>query len=214
MRNRLIAICALLALAAIRSESATTPNYVYQYNYVGPNFVGNAGVVTVSLTFSALLKPSTSYSGLPASTTSARINVTFANPLGNFSLPVQSFAVSTDAAGNIAAWSIAADANNLNRGYPQVGTDRAIQSVNTLSTAVPLPGQIKTHAASDAASVTNYFASCAGMKGCLLASNGQPYLSLFAGAVTTGGGKWTVSRMPASGGGSGGSSGGGRLAPL
>lgn len=195
--------------AATPAGAATT---VYNYTYSGPAFAGNSGNISVTLSLTSLLKVSTVYSGLPAGTVSATIKVTSPTAAGNFSLPVQTFAISTDAGGRITDWAIAADANNLGKQVPSEGSDHFASTVNTLSQSAALPRPGLSRIASDQASVTIYYESCAGILWCKV-SNGQPYVAVFNGAVSNATGSWTVTKSTAGGGcgssGSGGCGGGG-----
>lgn len=213
MRNYRAVMGLLAGLASVAlGGGAAQATYAYTYAYTGPAFVANAGNVSMTLTLPAPLSGSTSYSGLPPGTTVATIKVTSTNPNGNFSLPVSNFAITTDASGNIASWSIWSNSSNISGAFPQSGTSHMAESVNTLSTTVPLPYGVKTHSATDFASIITDYKSCVGVSGCTISSTGQPMVTVYSGVETGAVGKWTLTRFVVGsgcGGGTGGSGGGG-----
>ncbi len=186
------AAAAALILLAANAVAGTA--YTYTYAYTGPHFAGSSGYISVAITVPALLTPSSTYSGLPPGTSAANIRVWAPVAAGNFSLPVQTFAVSTDSAGNIASWIIQADSNNLTKTVPLVGTDHFASSTNTLSTTVTLPRAGMTRTSADQSWLITYYKSCTGVSGCWVSSGGQPYVTAFSGIVSPAVGKWTVTK--------------------
>jgi len=184
----LLACAALAAPVASQAGAASA----YTYTYSGPQFTGGTAHLAIALTVPAKLTPSTTYSGLPPGTTGATITVTTNTGATVFSVPLQTFAVSTDSAGNIASWFLFSDSNNLTTTFPAVGTDHQAYSINTLSTTVPIPGGVTGHYAYDQATIIIDYASCVGVSGCQLAGNGQPYVEPFAGIVNPASGTWKV----------------------
>jgi hypothetical protein len=190
-----IKTCGLLAgLAA--TVMASAPGFAasaYTYTYTGPDFTGQTAHLVITLTVPNPLAPSTTYSGLPTGTTNATIAVAGATGVGAFSLPIGTFAVSTDGGGNIASWFILADSNVASGPAPLTDIDHQAYSINTLSTTVPIPGGITGHFAYDQATVVDFYSTCAGVPGCVLAGNGQPYVSAYGGIVNPAAGTWKAS---------------------
>jgi hypothetical protein len=185
MRSRLVlGVAALATLAA--SSHAVQASVIYSYtapllfsNEPG----GNNSTLTIEFTTAVPLAPSTVYTALPGDTLSSTFTVSgsaYTLGINFFTLPIQYFGVNTDSAGTIAAWDIFAELNGL-LGIPPTATGRDIQAytINSLSTAVPLPGSQTQRLAYEQAAVTDFYASCVGVPGCTLAGNGQPYVNRF-----------------------------------
>jgi hypothetical protein len=170
------------------------------YTYTAPLLFsnepgGNNSTLTIEFTTAAPLAASTIYTALPGDTLSSSVTVSSAYTLGNYTLPMQLFEVNTDSAGTIAAWYIFSEANTT-LGIPPTMTGRDIQAytINSLSTAVPMPQPVNQPLAYDQATIVDFFASCVGVPGCTLAGNDQPYVYRFD-AITPNPdslGSWTV----------------------
>ena len=195
MLKTLVAIVTVFALS-ISAQAATT------YTYTGPTFTGGTDHVSVSFTTAAPLAPSTSYldpatAGVTASSVSV---VGPTGPLLNFTLPVTTFQVHTDAVGAIDSWFIFGDLNTLAGTAPTMtGTDWQAYTMNTL---VFIPGSdiggvglVTGPYDYDQATKTTFYTSCTGAPaGCTLAGNGQPYVGNYSGIInpsnTSGGAPW------------------------
>jgi hypothetical protein len=120
MLKTLLAIVAVVGLF-VPAQAAT--NYTYTYN--GPTFVGGADHVAVSFTTAAPLAPSTSYlDQAAAGVIASSVSVVGPNgPLVNFTLPVTTLQVHTDAAGAIDSWFVFGEFNTL------TGTARRIRRI-------------------------------------------------------------------------------------
>lgn len=210
MLKTFIASVAVLALS-ISAQAATT----YTYTYNGPTFSGGTDHVSVSFTTGAPLAPSTSYidqtsAGVSASSVSV---VGPTGPLVNFTLPVTTFQVHTDATGAIDSWFIFGDFNTLAGTAPTMtGTDWQAYTMNTL-VFIPgsdIPGAVGLVTGNydyDQGTETTFYASCTGAPaGCTLAGNGQPYVGNYSGIInpsnTSGAAPWwsattkTITRRP------------------
>ncbi len=199
MLKTFIASVAVLALS-ISAQAATT----YTYTYNGPTFSGGTDHVSVSFTTGAPLAPSTSYidqtsAGVSASSVSV---VGPTGPLVNFTLPVTTFQVHTDATGAIDSWFIFGDFNTLAGTAPTMtGTDWQAYTMNTL-VFIPgsdIPGAVGLVTGNydyDQGTETTFYASCTGAPaGCTLAGNGQPYVGNYSGIINpsnTSGAWWNV----------------------
>jgi hypothetical protein len=137
------------------------------------------------------------YTALPADTLAATVTDSSTYSLGNFTLPVQIFELNTDSAGAIAAWDIWSDMNTLVGTPPTMtGRDTQAYTINSVSTAVPIPEGVTGRYAYEQATVTDFYASCAGVPGCVLAGDGQPYVSRFGAITNPSLGAWTVTTIP------------------
>jgi hypothetical protein len=107
--------------------------------------------------------------------------------------------VNTDSSGTIRAWYIFSEMSALFGIAPTItGRDIQAYTINSLSTAVPIPGTVTQRLAYDQSSVVDFYASCVGVPGCNLAGNGQPYVSRLD-AITPNPdslGSWTVTDVP------------------
>lgn len=193
---------AAIAVVALFAPAQAATNYTYTYN--GPTFTGGTDHVAVSFTTAAPLAPSTSYlDQVSASVTASSVSVVGPNgPLVNFTLPVTTFQVHTDAAGAIDSWFVFGDFNNLAGSAPTMtGTDWQAYTMNTL-VFIPgsdIPGAVGLVTGQydyDQATETTFYTSCSGAPaGCTLAGNGQPYVSNYSGIINpsnTSGAWWNV----------------------
>lgn len=179
------------------SQAATS----YTYTYDGPNFTGSTDRVAVSFTTGAPLAPSKSYlAQTDAGVTASSVSVVGPNgPLVNFTLPVTTFQIHTNANGAIDSWFIFGDKNTLSGTAPTMtGTDWQAYTMNTL---VFIPGSdigaatITGNYDYDQATETTFYTSCTGISGCTLAGNGQPYVGNYSGIINpsnTSGSWWNV----------------------
>ena len=191
----IVAVCAL----SVSAQAANT----YTYTYNGPTFLGGTDHVSVSFTTGAPLAPSTSYlNQTSAGVTASSVSVVGpTGPLVNFTLPVTTFQVHTDAVGAIDSWYIFGEFKTLAGAPPTMtGTDWQAYTMNTL---VFIPGSdiggtglVTGHYDYDQATETTFYASCTGAPaGCTLAGNGQPYVGNYSGIINpsnTSGSWWNV----------------------
>lgn len=185
----------------------TGPNYpAYTYNGTTPTTPDN--YLAISFETTNPLAPSTSYLSLAsAGVTNDSVTVENANnvPLPSFSLPITTFQVHTNAAGAIDSWYIFGEAKSLAGSAPTMtGTDIQAYSMNTL-TFIPgsniqgAVGLVTGHYAYDQATVTTFYTLCAGISGCVLAGDGQPYVSNYSGIINpsnTGASNWVSASAP------------------
>lgn len=193
---------AVLALSASLSGLVAAAGVTYSYQ--GPNFTGASDHVSVSFTTSAPLAAGRSYlSQADALVTGS--SVTVVSPSGvktNFSLPVTTFQLHTNASGQIDSWFIFGGFSSLSGMAPAMtGTDRQAYTMNTLvfipGSDVPgATGLVTGPYAYDQATETQFYASCAAAPaGCTLAGNGQPYVGVYSGIINpskTSGSWWSV----------------------
>jgi hypothetical protein len=192
-----MALAALITIAATSLAGAAKASVTYTYTAplldVYPP--GNSATLTVEFTTGVPLSPGTVYTALPADTLASTMTVSSTHGLGNFTLPVQIFDLNTDSAGTIAAWFIWSDVNTL-LGIPPTmtgrGRDTQAYTINSLSDAVPFPPGVSLPVNYDQATVTDFYTSCAGVPGCVLAGDGQPYVSRFSGITNPSVGTWAV----------------------
>ncbi len=198
MLRTLFAIVAVV-VTSVSAQAATS----YTYTYTGPTFTGGTDHVSVSFTTAAPLSASTSYlDQASAGVTASSVTVVGpTGPLVNFTLPVTTFQVHTDAAGAIDSWFILGDFSTLSGTAPTMtGTHWQAYTMNTL---VFIPGSdiggvgLVTGAYDyDQATETTFYASCTGAPaGCTLAGNGQPYVGNYSGMINpsnTNGSWWNV----------------------
>lgn len=198
LRTFIVSLTAF-ALSISAADAATT----YTYTYNGPTFTGGTDHVSVSFTTAAPLAPSTSYlTQASAGVTASSVSVVGpTGPLVNFTLPVTTFQVHTDAAGAIDSWFVFGDANTLAGTAPTMtGTDWQAYTMNTL---VFIPGSdiggvglVTGPYDYDQATQTTFYSSCTGAPaGCTLAGNGQPYVGNYSGIINpsnTSGSWWNV----------------------
>jgi hypothetical protein len=200
MKSRLgLTVAAMLCVAAPANADTFT------YTYTAPLLFssdpgGNNSTLTIEFTTVAPLAPSTVYTALPGDTLSSSFTVSSAYSLGNYTMPMQTFEVNTDSAGTIAAWYIFSEVRSTLVGIPPTMTGRDIQAytINSLSTAVPMPQPLTQSLAYDQATIVDFYASCVGVPGCTLAGDGQPYVYRFD-AITPNPdslGSWTVTDVP------------------
>ncbi|MBI1765514.1 MAG: putative Ig domain-containing protein [Acidobacteria bacterium] len=208
MKTRFLLMIAWLLLA-VPAFAATT------YTYNGPAFTSGTDHVSVSFTVNAPLAPSTSYLSLTAAgVTSSSVSVVGpGGVLTGFVLPVTTFQIHTDAAGNIDSWFIFGGKNTLTGVAPtSTGTDWQAYTMNTMAfipgTGVPGVNQsslVTGHYNYDQATRITFYATCAGAPaGCTLAGNGQPYVGEYSGIINpanTSGSWWVVTTDNGSGGG-------------
>lgn len=192
-------VLALLGLAVTESQATTT------YTYKGPDFLGLTNSLSVSFTTSAPLANSTSYlTTTAAGVTQGAVTVVDANgvALPGFSLPIFTLQVHTNAGGAIDSWYIAGNGINYSGVAPTMsGTFYQAYTMNTLQ-FIPgsdIPGSVGLVTGAydyDQATETTYYSSCANAPaGCVLAGNGQPYISNYGGIINpanTSGASWTV----------------------
>ena len=187
MKTKLIALITFFLLS-VPAFAATT------YTYNGPTFRGGTDHVSVSFTTNAPLAPLTSYLSLAAAgVTSSSVSVVGpSGALTGFTLPVTTFQLHTDSAGNIDAWFIFGERNTLSGTAPTAtGTDWQAYTMNTMAfipgTGVPGVNQsslVTGHYNYDQATRTTFYASCTGAPaGCTLAGNGQPYVGEYSGII-------------------------------
>jgi hypothetical protein len=187
MKTSLISIIACLLLA-VPAFAATT------YTYDGPTFAGGTDHVSVTFTTNAPLAPSTSYMSLAAAgvTSSSISAVGPSGVLTGFILPITTFQIHTDSAGNIDAWFIFGEKKNLSGVSPTMtGTDWQAYTMNTLvfipGTGVPGVNQstlVTGHYNYDQATRVTFYSSCTSAPaGCTLAGNGQPYVGEYSGII-------------------------------
>ena len=196
---------ALVVLASITASSLSVQAASVTYTYTGPLLIsnqpgGNNSTLTIQFTTAAPLVSSTVYTTLPGDTLSSTLTVSSAYTLGNFTLPIQTFNVNTDSAGTIRAWYIVSEMSNLLGNAPTMtGRDIQAYTINSLSTAVPVPQVLNgLRTAHDQATIVDFYASCGGVPGCDLAGNGQPFVYRFD-AITPSPdslGSWTVTAAP------------------
>jgi hypothetical protein len=195
----------LLSLMLLIGISKSVQAAPVTYTYQGPSFFSATDHLSVSFTTSAPLAANRSYlSQADAQVTASSVTVVGVNgPLTNFTLPVTTFQVHTNASGQIDAWYIFGDFNSLAGLAPTMtGTDRQAYTMNTL-TFIPgsdIPGATGLVTGPydyDQATDTQFYASCNGAPtGCTLAGNGQPYLGIYSGIINpsnTSGSSWTAS---------------------
>lgn len=187
MKARLAFIAACL-LWAVPALAATT------YTYDGPAFTGRTDHVRVTFTTNAPLAPLTSYMS-PAAAGVTDSSVSVVGPGGvltGFTLPITTFQVHTDSAGNIDSWFIFGGKNSLVGTAPtSTGTDWQAYTMNTMAfipgTGVPGVNQsslVTGHYNYDQATRITFYASCTGAPaGCTLAGNGQPYVGEYSGII-------------------------------
>jgi hypothetical protein len=196
----------VLGVAALLSLCATAAKAEMVYTYTGPLLISNEpggdnSTLTIQFTTAAPLAPSTVYTALPGDTLSSTVTVSSAYALGNFTLPMmQAFEVNTDSTGTIGAWYIFAEVSTLVGAFPTAtGRDIQAYTINSLSTAVPIPQVLNgLRTAHDQATIVDFYASCVGVPGCNLAGDGQPFVYRFD-AITTSPdtlGSWTVTNVP------------------
>ena len=108
-------------------------------------------------------------------------------PIALSNLQVHTNATASATFPGIDAWYIAGDVSSLTGAVPtQAGVFYQAYTTNTLA-FVPgsdVPGAVGLATggfASDQATKTSFYASCAGVPGCTLAVNGQPYASSYGG---------------------------------
>jgi hypothetical protein len=183
------AACVLVLPALPASAAQQAASSSYTYSYAGPAFGPGLGNVTISITTTAPLAAATAYTTLPAG---AYGTIDVHAGANSFSLPLSTAELNTDANGNIAAWFIITDRNNFTNTTPYQGRDYQAYSLNSLSTAVPLPAGVTGHYANDQGTIIDFYTSCAGIAGCVLAGNGQPYVPRYGNHVVTGAGTWTL----------------------
>ena len=197
------AVC--VAVLTSSSLALATP---LTYTYSGPDFVGSTDRLVVSFTTTTALAGEHSYMSLAdAGVTSASITVEGAQgALPNFTLPLSTFELHTNAAGNIDAWFVFGEVNTL-AGNPPVSSGIDWQAY-TMNTMAFIPGSdvagatnlVTGHYMYDQATQTQFYASCTGAPaGCTLAGNGQPYVSLYSGIINpsnTSSASWSVSSVP------------------
>jgi hypothetical protein len=178
----------LLGAAAL-AQAATT----YTYTYTGPNMSSGDHLV-ITFTTSAPLAPSKSYIS-KASAAVLTDSISVVSPAGsllpNFSLPLSTFQIHSDANGNIDAWDLLGDVNNLTSGSPMSGTDWQAYSINTLK-FIPgsdIPGAVGLVTGPydyEQATEITFYTSCglapAGSS-CQLAGNGQPYVGNYSAII-------------------------------
>lgn len=195
-------IAASLALAGLPLAALAAP---VTYTYTGPNFYAATEHLVITVTTAAPLAPSRSYlTQAAAGVTASEVKVVMASgaTVTNFSLPVLTLQLHTNAAGAIDAWYIFGGFNTLAGNAPvMTGVDRQAYTMNTLA-FIPgsdIPGSVGLVTgpyAYDQATETNFYASCVGAPaGCTLAGNGQPYVSTYGRIINpalTSGASWTV----------------------
>jgi hypothetical protein len=187
----------LAALATLAASSHAQASVVYTYTaplqFTTP--AGNNSTLTIEFTTAAPLAPSTEYTALPGDTLSSSFTVSSSYAPGNFTLPIQIFDVNTDSTGTIAAWYIWSDVST----HPGIPSTREFQAytINSLSTAVPIPQGVNGRVAYDQATVLDFYNSCVGVPGCISGiqgANAYNYVEPFS-AITPNPdslGSWTV----------------------
>jgi hypothetical protein len=189
-----------VGLTAIATIGATglidTAQASVTYTYTAPLLndfpTGNTTTLSIDFTTAAPLSPSTVYTAPPADTLASAMTVSSTYALGNFTLPLQIFEVNTNSTGAIAAWYIWTDVNTLVGTPPTMtGRDTGAYTINSLSVAVPIPQGVTGRYDYEQATVTDFYASCAGVPGCVLAGDGQPYVGRFSAITNPSLGAWT-----------------------
>ncbi|MDD5271199.1 MAG: Ig domain-containing protein [Methylovulum sp.] len=196
----------LLAPFMLCMSALAYGNTVYTYN--GPNFTGLGDHLSISFATSTPLLPSKSYiTQASANVVSGYVSVLNANGIvPGLNVPIETFQVHTDSAGNIDAWDILGGSNNLTGQAPTMqGTDTQAYSMNTL-VFIPgsdIPGAIGLVTGAynyEQATIINFYSSCANAPvgaNCTLAGNGQPYASSYGGIINpahTDGSWWQISQ--------------------
>lgn len=185
-----LAATTLLGLSVAAAQAASTTTTMYSYTYAGPAFKGG-GNVAVSFTVPSPLGKSAVYSGLPTGTYVGTISLVAPSAASDFSLTIQTFALATDANGNILSWAIGATSSNLGKGVPATGSTHLLWSIDTHAKPLPLPNGSDDATVDDWATTTNYYRSCTGVAGCTV-HDGQPSVVTYSAQALGGGGKWTM----------------------
>jgi|GEM_PF-3761345 len=196
----------LLAPLLLSATAVSYANTIYSYN--GPNFTGLSDHLSISFTTSTPLQPNKSY----ITTASANVvtgYVAVMNASGivqGLNLPLSTFQVHTDSAGNIDAWDILGDISNLVNNAPIMqGSHLQAYSINTLA-FIPgsdIPGAVGLVTGAydyEQGTINAFYSSCAlapvGVN-CTLAGNGQPYSYSYSGIINpshTNGSWWQVTQ--------------------
>lgn len=182
----------------------------YTYKYVGPTFSRGTDHIEVTFTTSAPLAPSKSY----LDTATANVisgNLSVVGPTGvvsGLTIPFSNYfqlhtnATASAATPGIDAWYIWTDSSTLKGAPPTMtGVDNQAYTMNTMAF---IPGSDIPHAGIslvtgpynyDQATITTFYASCAGITPCYLAGNGQPYNTNYSGIINpanTSAASWTL----------------------
>jgi Putative Ig domain len=197
----------IAAIGMVVSATAAMAD-TYTYKYVGPAFSAGTDHIEISFTTSAPLAPSASYlSTTQAGVISGSINVVGPNgSVNGFPISLNTFQLLTNAQASattpgIVAWDLLGDQNTLTGLAPTMtGVDYQAYSINTLA-GIPganVPGAVGLVTGAydyEQATIVAFYSSCAGVSGCALAGNGQPYASQYGGIINpsnTSASAWTL----------------------
>jgi hypothetical protein len=178
-----LALAAPATLAASGHAVQASVIYTYTAPLLFTDPAPNNSTLTIKFTTAAPLAPSTVYTALPGDTLSSTFTVSSSYAPGNFTLPIQIFDANTDSAGAIAAWYIFSDVSTTFLGGSPASRDIQAYTMNSLSTAVPIPQGLTGRYAYDQATITDFYYSCVGVPGCnpggWIGGSGQPYVGVF-----------------------------------
>jgi hypothetical protein len=195
------AVFACLLSAAAHADT-------YTYKYVGPTFRGGTDHVEVAFTTSTPLAPSKSFiDQVSANVITGGLSVVGPNGVvAGMQLPLSTFQIHTNSTASatvpgIDSWDLLGDISNLSGLAPTMtGVHYQAYTMNTLA-FIPgsdIPGAVGLVTGPydyDQGTITTFYASCAGVAGCALAGNGQPYAGNYSGIINpslTTMGNWTL----------------------
>lgn len=195
----------MMALAS--SANATTT-----YTYTGPDFTGTTEHIVVTITTTSPLAASKSYlSAASAGASVATLNVVGLSGI-RLSLPLRTFQLHTNANGAIDSWDLLGDSGPVGGTAPALSG--AYAQAYTINSLVFVPGSDVPGAVGlltgaydyDQATQTTYYATCNGAPaGCVLAGNGQPYISNLGEIINPSHTSATWWKVTTASGGTGGS---------